>query len=1053
MKKFVLQYSNLFCVAFSACIFNLFSFKANAQNIDYTTTTCPRCSLPQIAFHTEVKDKYLGVFGHNPSRPSTYSLIGTNKFAGVDPFRTIYDAFYGGNWYPIRTDKQNLVGTFYRFNVNHLGDENDWNIHIVPDNEFEILIADALDRPNKDLNKWQENSEGRYSIEAEVTPITNAFNNAWFNNVTGRTTLLNKKIGVYGPFVAESYHGYKPEIHPSEQIWWKDDTGNLTTILLIADASNRFDEMSDYSTAIAIPDPQPWTEDNGQEAELRIPFEINPANGSVAYNLYSLYDNNSFHSGANFSDASSGLSHTITYEGSEVLTINGPSTLGKYVGVTFEDVCFDTSKSMLKGYIILNTAIGNGGGGREGFVALQLEKKEYGINHKPGILVGDIINTSNTWTAYNTLYDNTISISDNNVISSDKYGKGIVDGMIDFNGNGITDLFAVNGNKWMVLYDGLGQWQEINTARVPLNELRFGDINGDGITDILYVNPQKKVLVSMGGVQRWQEITDAGDQTNDIRVGDFNADNETDIVYMKFMGMVGFSTYGRFNMYVKYSGVGSWQELNSGYNLYVKNSNDNATIFETYNNVFRFGNFNGDNITDIFRYDKNKFKVYWNGRGDAKDLCSPQATNYDMNDFLFVNNLSKVDYTDVIYVQRRTGVWKIFYEGKRITGGRPLKYSNPFTVNFGNLDGDDLWKPFVVDAVRQTRIPVDNSFVAPTIKMEPFVMPKYARGSIKRSSINGKPILTVDMNLQYHGGTAGVNRGRSNFRSVTQVKEKSNANLLQYTPSIAVAGEVQPIGKIEKIPLGSKENEIEVKFSSNSTPIEFEIRPYGIGAVPHSITETIDGEGNWNTWKSYLSPEIKPHFAPLLNSSPGVVERVKTLQFELLPYYSTMEDGRVSLVEMGDMMKELNEIIYGENPAKITEIFGNTSVFTIKWKFELINISNGMTMPVDGPQSISSNGKWLNNKITFTFPEQNELLQFKATATIEDDLGNISPEATEIIFYNQRVKFSEARNQLSSWLEKVRSVNGKAHENFTRNANYLAIDNLLSPEEIMILLK
>jgi len=43
--------------------------KANAQLIDFST--CPNCSTAQIALHTEIKDKYVGVLGTNPSRPST----------------------------------------------------------------------------------------------------------------------------------------------------------------------------------------------------------------------------------------------------------------------------------------------------------------------------------------------------------------------------------------------------------------------------------------------------------------------------------------------------------------------------------------------------------------------------------------------------------------------------------------------------------------------------------------------------------------------------------------------------------------------------------------------------------------------------------------------------------------------------------------------------------------------------------------------------------------------------------------------------------------------
>src|SRR5690606_2030738 len=104
----------------------------------------------------------------------------------------------------------------------------------------------------------------------------------------------------------------------------------------------------------------------------------------------------------------------------------------------------------------------------------------------------------------------------------------------------------------------------------------------------------KKVRVSYSGTGLWQNITDAGDQTNDIRVGDFNGDNRTDILYMKLMSFEQNRNprVYHYNMYVKYSATGNWVLLENDFQL----SNP-----AEYNDNFRFGNFNGDNITDIFR--------------------------------------------------------------------------------------------------------------------------------------------------------------------------------------------------------------------------------------------------------------------------------------------------------------------------------------------------------------------------------------------------------------------------------------------------------------------
>ncbi len=1057
----MLQKSKFLNAGLSAFILVVSSLKAEAQAINYSD--CPTCNSSQISVHTEIRDKYLGVWGNNPSVPSTYGLRGINKFVDfyywdivpTEPVDIFIKTFNMKNWLPLRTLKQNFVGKIENFKVSHMGNENDWNIHLAPAYGFESFLNDALAVSFKNTNEWfeQKSSLGKYTIEAEMTPVKSAFDNPWFNNIKDRTILMDKQIGVYGAFVGEGIHGFRPEIHPSEIIWWKESE-NSTVILLAADASDRFDDMSDFSTELADPgEKKPWTQDIGQEAELKIPFEIDPSSGSLIYNLYSLYGNDSFYKGANYADISNGASHTITYKGSEVLTVVESSFVQRYVGVTFTDVCYDSQRSLLKGYIVLKTAIGNGDGGKEGFVTLQLDKTKYAINEKPGLVIGDVVNTADNWTTFNSQYDSSVPFTNNDIISSDKFGRGLVDGLIDFNGNGITDLFSVQGGRWMVLYEGKGQWKQINSAGESLNDLRFGDINGDKITDVLTVNGQNKVMVSYNGTGAWTVITDSGEQTKDIRVGDFNGDNKTDIVYMKFTGMKGLdilSEIGLYDLYVKYSCTGSWIKLNYDFNIYNPSKKAN---WDNYNRFFRFGNFNGDNITDLFRYHENKFMVYWGGKDDMKELCKPLVNDYDMSKFLFVDNLSRTGYTDVIYVKESIGVWKFYYEGKIITSGRNMKYYNPFAVSFGNFNSDAKWEPITVAPVKQNTIPTNllTSFDR-IITTDPFVLPKYEKGSLKKVLVDGKPALTVNLSLEYNNGTNGSKLNKFNFQKVSQITQKNNAKIFQYTPITSSIVETPTLGIIKDIPLGKKASDISVKFLEFSTPVEFEIHPYGIDAVPHDQILTSDIGGNWNNWKTFLSPKIKPQYASLMTSSPGIVEKVKKIQFEFLPYYSSIEDGKVSIIEMDDMMRELNAIVYSGDATKINEIFANKDPFIFRWSFELKNTVTGAIIPIDKSNVISTNGKLRNNKLIYTFPEQNELLEFKATVNIEDRLGNISAPI-EIKFYNQRIKFNNAKVELTKWLDKISTESGKSFPRLNEDANELAIDNFFTIDDIINLLK
>ena len=439
--------------------------------------------------------------------------------------------------------------------------------------------------------------------------------------------------------------------------------------------------------------------------------------------------------------------NTVSYQGKDVVTAQVESSIDPYVGVTFRNVCFNRAKGLLQGYVVLNTAIGNGDG-KEGFVALRIEKKVYGSNTVPTLLVGDLLNT---WKVH-AQYDDKVMISD--IISSDREGKGIVNGLMDFNGNGKTDLFSRQGERWMVLYDGKGQWQEINNSSIAVGELRFGDVNGDRKTDILRVGAGKKVQVSYGGTGQWTEITDAGENSKTVQVGDFNGDGKTDIVYLKYTSIS--PTALRADMYVKYGCTGSWKKLNNNYHL---------STADDYSSNFRFGNFNGDKITDIFRYYNGKFGVYWNGTGDIKELCKP-GFDLKTDDLLFVDNLSSTNYTDIIYVDRNSKKWTVFYGGK--PGSLPLtiKYGEQVgdlaNVRFGDLDGDPAVEPFIFDRMEQRISPLDLPMTLVTKAInEPTVMSRYVPGSLKRVQSGDRSLLTISMNLKKYPGSGGTTGGET----------------------------------------------------------------------------------------------------------------------------------------------------------------------------------------------------------------------------------------------------------------------------------------------------
>src|SRR6185369_11412762 len=328
--------------------------------------------------------------------------------------------------------------------------------------------------------------------------------------------------------------------------------------------------------------------------------------------------------------------------------------------------------------------VGNGNRS-EGVVALQIDKKMLEAGDIKAIVVGDLLGTWKTYEAY----DDRFSFPD--VISSDQSGKGIVDGLIDFDGNGKTDLFVrTTTGEWLVLHDCKGRWQHLNTSAFPLSVLRFGDVNGDGKTDVI-ANNDGMLQISFGGTGRWTKIKDFGD--DDFQVADFNGDGKTDVVRMSVSPVDPFNPGRGYlgAMNIMWSAAGAWKELSNGFTFSSR---------DDYTKNFRFGDFNGDGISDLFRYHDKKFMVYWNGTGGMKELQKPNFELASVADLMFVKDLTMPKTSDVIYVNPVTKKWTYNSGGK--PGSLPLtvRYSDPSTVRFGDLNSNPATEPFTVDFVK-----------------------------------------------------------------------------------------------------------------------------------------------------------------------------------------------------------------------------------------------------------------------------------------------------------------------------------------------------------------
>ena len=291
-------------------------------------------------------------------------------------------------WQPVTGSRETLCGrlTRYKVETEHT-DEYDWNLLTRPASAYTDMM-DAAEARVQDRDDWPKcGTPEDYCVEVEVTPDPVLRTNIWFPPKGSglQSLLLNREICVYGPWVLDHGNNSQPEIHPSEVIWWENAPGNVE-LLIVQDASSRFDQNHDYDTAPTTnTDWEPWVQFPMME-EVRIPFEydrsavkhtvidiVQGLNKSAVTLLY-----------PELADSDNGTNHKLRLGRSTVVNsatqrpilveVNETGRSGDYLGVQFSDACVATDGKIL-GYVRVLTAIGHPDAKTTGFQKLQFKQQ------------------------------------------------------------------------------------------------------------------------------------------------------------------------------------------------------------------------------------------------------------------------------------------------------------------------------------------------------------------------------------------------------------------------------------------------------------------------------------------------------------------------------------------------------------------------------------------------------------------------------------------------------------------------------------------------------
>lgn len=362
-----------------------------------TANKTPVCSAALVSHWNRAQDS-LGVSGVDVVGDNI-STIPAERFGPIN------------NWFPLDVHKQTLCGKLQRFSVfDGSSAEVDWNNFIIPDPAFLALYTDALPFKGGEgtycLDEdWPTCGDEEACIEAEITPHKSFYENPWFRRSTEISPLENAagqgpSICTYGPWVRECVHGHKPEIHPSELIWWREPFRNadLFWLLQLHDDSNRFDKAESFDCGAPIGGVcpgnwRPWSAVPRQNMFF-VTFDLNPNNERVEFNVgqsFSRHVRTDEFFTNTFSDDPARNRHMITYDGNRIVEAVELQPSDRDLKIGYVSVCRNAQNTRLQGRLRIGSAVSRSSDGEEGYHIVFVTRTKRALSPQPPELAGEVL--------------------------------------------------------------------------------------------------------------------------------------------------------------------------------------------------------------------------------------------------------------------------------------------------------------------------------------------------------------------------------------------------------------------------------------------------------------------------------------------------------------------------------------------------------------------------------------------------------------------------------------------------------------------------------------
>ncbi|MBL8300965.1 MAG: hypothetical protein JNN30_21700 [Rhodanobacteraceae bacterium] len=337
----------------------------------YTSANTPVCTSAQTARHNEIVAAQQSIDVSDPFH------------AYIGPYEG--DGFLWRNWKPIDRFKRASCGYLGNYGfytgtplIQH-DREADLNLYITPSAYFQRRITLPVDLgltlPHAVLNGAGTCGTNGSCMEAEVTHHP-SLNSPWFPPVDNAPSPVEgSDICAYGPYVADGGHAGRPEIHPSEALWWKSvptPSGVIqeSRVMLVQDDSNRFDDrVADFVPDMPL-NMKAWS-GGTMTSFIRYAFRVPLAGGPAQYlhvwneprsrivNTYTEYPD----------DVTTGTHHTLSFDGVPRFTIVEQGPRESELSVVYDhdltnrndlfDVC-KRADGTLQGYALMRARYGIG---------------------------------------------------------------------------------------------------------------------------------------------------------------------------------------------------------------------------------------------------------------------------------------------------------------------------------------------------------------------------------------------------------------------------------------------------------------------------------------------------------------------------------------------------------------------------------------------------------------------------------------------------------------------------------------------------------------------